>query len=141
MASYWSTCLMSTCVISSSLTTIQLSCITGLTNISIQYSNTLASQSISVVMKSSWKSLPDSLFSLCFPDLRFLIPLSKDIIECSSSDGSAELCCSACPLLHQLFTLTFLVLSSVQNGPADFTRIPLHQMRLFTLRVNKLENL
>ncbi len=87
-----------------------------------------------------WNS-PDGLFSLCLSNFGLLVPLRHDVGEGSTSDGSLELGGSASALLGDLLGLTLLVLSPVQNRPADLPRIALHQMRLLALSVDELEGL
>lgn len=85
--------------------------------------------------------VPNGLVALRFPHFGLHVALGQNVVQAGADDRALELGRLAGLLLRLLFLDTLLVLSSIQHGPGDLTRVALHQMRSFALGVKKREDL
>ena len=84
---------------------------------------------------------PNGLFSLCLPNLGFLVSLGEDVTECGAGDVTLMFDNAPCTFTALFLLQTLLVLPPVQHSPADLTRVALSYVQTLTFGVQEDETL
>ncbi len=68
-----------------------------------------------------------------------MIPFCHDVLKGGSNDGPLEFVGPLRPLLGGLLLLTLLVLTTVEHGPVDLSRVALEKVSTMGSTVQELE--